>query len=163
METFNECTLLVLGYFLMCFTDFVPEAEARSELGEYYNYITYTNICVHLIFMIRSAIITIKLRLRRRGGLHSILCCVKRTTRGTKSGNPAPNQVYKVEAKPIEIMKPNEKDGEGTAEKALRLGGIILAADRKRLARRYGMVVAKIVEEVKEVDEKEESSFDLGL
>ena len=60
-------------------------------------------------------------------------------------------------------MKPNEKDGEGTAEKALRLGGTILAADRKRLARRYGLVVAKIVEEVKEVDEKEESSFDLGL
>ena len=29
METFNEITILVLTYFLFCFTDFVPEPETR--------------------------------------------------------------------------------------------------------------------------------------
>ena len=29
IETFNEVTILVLTYFLFCFTDFVPESETR--------------------------------------------------------------------------------------------------------------------------------------
>ena len=45
----------------------------------------------------------------------------------------------------------------------MRLGGTILAADRERIARRYGMIVASILGEVKEKDEKEESDSDLGL
>ena len=39
VDTFDECTIIVLTYFLMCFTDFVPLAETRYELGEYYMYV----------------------------------------------------------------------------------------------------------------------------
>ena len=30
METFNEATVVVLTYFLFCFTDFVPESKTRN-------------------------------------------------------------------------------------------------------------------------------------
>ena len=33
IETFNEIITLITLYLLMCFSDFVPDEERRSELG----------------------------------------------------------------------------------------------------------------------------------
>ena len=66
METFNEVTALGLTYFLFCFSDFVPDAVARSDLGYYYAALTCLNIAVHLCFMICSTFITLRLHCRRR-------------------------------------------------------------------------------------------------
>ena len=53
IETFNEVTLIILTYFLFCFTDFVPEAETRNGLGIYYGGVTLLNIVVHMFIMLR--------------------------------------------------------------------------------------------------------------
>ena len=65
METFNELTALVLTYFLFCFTDFVPEPGTRSDLGSYYNYVSFSNIGVHLSIMLFSSFIKIRLSCRK--------------------------------------------------------------------------------------------------
>ena len=66
IETFNELTVIFLTYFLFCFTDFVPEPEIRSDLGSYYNYVTFTNIAVHMFLMLRSSFSAIRLKIRRK-------------------------------------------------------------------------------------------------
>ena len=49
IEVMNECTIIVLIYCLMCFTDFVPSPETRSKIGLWYMGISITNVSVHLI------------------------------------------------------------------------------------------------------------------
>ena len=66
IETFNEVTIIVMTYFLFCFTDFVPEPEIRNDLGSYYNYVTFTNIAVHLFLMFRSSLSAIRLKIRKK-------------------------------------------------------------------------------------------------
>ena len=75
VETFNECTVIVLNYGLMCFTDFVPYADIRSTLGIYYLSLCLGNIFVHLIMMLGASLISIKNHIRKKG----CLCCCKRT------------------------------------------------------------------------------------
>ena len=48
MEVFNECTIIVLHYGLMCFTDFVPEPDTRYQLGWHYIIVFLSNLLVHL-------------------------------------------------------------------------------------------------------------------
>jgi hypothetical protein len=48
----DECTNLVLSYCLICFTDFVPEAEIRSKIGLLYIAVVLVNVLVHLIFLL---------------------------------------------------------------------------------------------------------------
>ena len=50
----------MLTYFLMCFTDFVPESKTRSDLGDYYIYVNFGNIGCHFIIMIASSLVQIK-------------------------------------------------------------------------------------------------------
>ena len=52
VEVMNECTILLLGYCMMCFTDFVPEPETRSNIGLLYMGITVGNVFVHLTFLV---------------------------------------------------------------------------------------------------------------
>ena len=66
IETFNEATAVVLTYFLFCFSDFVPEAATRSELGYYYNAVTFSNIAVHIVFMLVNDFHKIKLSFKKR-------------------------------------------------------------------------------------------------
>ena len=66
IETFNELTALVLTYFLFCFTDFVAEPETRNDLGAYYNYVSFTNIGVHISIMLYDSFKKIKLSCKRR-------------------------------------------------------------------------------------------------
>ena len=65
METFNEVTAIVLTYFLFCFTDYVPEAVTRYDLGHYYNVVTFINIAVHVFFMLVKSFHRIKLSCKK--------------------------------------------------------------------------------------------------
>ena len=54
MEAFNEVTCILLMYHLQLFTDFVPLAETRSDLG--ISFITFIslNVAVHVFFLLRQ-------------------------------------------------------------------------------------------------------------
>lgn len=52
METFNECTMIVLLYTMMMFSDFVGEPEMRSFLGIWYIGIVSAFAAVHLSIML---------------------------------------------------------------------------------------------------------------
>ena len=51
MEKMNEVTLLLLAYILFCFSDFVPDADMRANLGFWYIGTSLANIAIHLLFM----------------------------------------------------------------------------------------------------------------
>ena len=55
IETFNECTILVLTYFLFCFSDFVPDPETRSNLGFYYISTSFFNMLVNMFIMMKDS------------------------------------------------------------------------------------------------------------
>ena len=65
-EVFNDYTLLVLTYFLWCFTDVVSEPETRYILGYVFIGIVLSNLAVHQIVMITKALINLKLKYKRR-------------------------------------------------------------------------------------------------
>lgn len=52
--------MLMMNYLLMCFTDFVPDAAVRSEIGYYYIYINFSNIGFHIINMLFTSAIGCK-------------------------------------------------------------------------------------------------------
>lgn len=54
-----------MTYILICFTDFVPEAEMRDKLGNYYNYVNFSNIAVHIFIMVRTSILAIILSCKK--------------------------------------------------------------------------------------------------
>ena len=66
MELYNECTCVLLMYHLMCFSDFVPYASTRSELGKSFIFFIFLNVSVHLYFMMKESYTKLKLRLMRR-------------------------------------------------------------------------------------------------
>ena len=59
-------TVLVLTYFLFCFTNFVPEPETRNELGSFYNYVTFSNIGVHVSIMARGSYLAARLSCKKK-------------------------------------------------------------------------------------------------
>ena len=62
----NEYTVLLLSYLLMCFTDYVPESETRSEIGIYYMVIGLGNLSIHLFIMILTSCRYLVLYIRKR-------------------------------------------------------------------------------------------------
>ena len=52
MELFNELSVLALVYLLMCFTDFVSEADSKYFIGYFYCGVSILNIAVHLFFIL---------------------------------------------------------------------------------------------------------------
>ena len=52
METFNEVCVLCLTYIAMCFTEFVPDPEVRSNIGPYYIAANLFMIAVHIIILL---------------------------------------------------------------------------------------------------------------
>ena len=65
IELMNECTIVVLTYGLMHFSDFMLEPEDRNMAGYIYMAIVLTNIAVHLIILIRDTCIKAKFVCRR--------------------------------------------------------------------------------------------------
>ena len=51
METFNECTNMVVLYMLMLFSDFVGKPETRSQIGLIYIGVIICFALVHLVFI----------------------------------------------------------------------------------------------------------------
>ena len=95
METFNEICTILLTYFLLCFTDFVPSAEARSSIGVGYISLVIINISVHLTFVLWASLVSVRLLIIKccskcKYGKDCVkkLCCLKRI-----------EEVKKVEAK----------------------------------------------------------------
>ena len=83
-QTFDECTYLVLIYLLMCFTNFVPDPENRSKIGNAYISVMIVNIGVHLIILIGSTILSFRLKIKRcfaRRSLYRCCCFWKKKTR----------------------------------------------------------------------------------
>jgi len=66
MAVMDECTVLLLSYGMMCFTDFVPEPETRSEvIGTFYMGVLLLNVFIHLIFLMLDFGSKSKIRCKR--------------------------------------------------------------------------------------------------
>jgi len=78
MAVMDECTILMLSYFLLCFTDFVPEAENRSEIGPFYIGVVLSNVLVHFIFLLLDVGSKSKLRCKRCFNKHKANRSAKR-------------------------------------------------------------------------------------
>lgn len=52
MEVFNECTIVVLHYGLITFTDFVPDPAVRYLIGWCYIAVFLGNLLTHLTLLI---------------------------------------------------------------------------------------------------------------
>ena len=59
LEVFNEVCCLILMYHLLCFTDFLPDAEFRYYLGYSYVFFAVGNISIHLLLIIVDNIVKI--------------------------------------------------------------------------------------------------------
>lgn len=66
MEVFNECTIIMLSYWLLCFTDLVPDPWTQYIIGWPYVAVFLVNITVHTTLLTYSSGIQIRLRCRRR-------------------------------------------------------------------------------------------------
>ena len=51
MELFNESSILATSYFLLAFTDFVPEAETRYTIGWVFSGVVALNLVVNWIIL----------------------------------------------------------------------------------------------------------------
>ena len=65
IETFNEVCTLLLSYMAICFTNFIPDAEIKSDIGPYY---VYTNLVMIAVNVLILALLTLKTWM---------LCCKK--------------------------------------------------------------------------------------
>ena len=65
-EVINDCTLLLLTYHLWLFTDVVGEPETRHLLGFAFMAVCLGNVGIHLVTMIVTTGITVKLSCRKR-------------------------------------------------------------------------------------------------
>ena len=66
VETFNEFTMLMLTYLLMCFSDFVPDTQMRSDIGLAYVSVNFSNIGFHVFLMLGTSILQVKTNCRRK-------------------------------------------------------------------------------------------------
>lgn len=62
-ECFNEVTTVFLMYHIMCFSDFVPEAETRNLLGYSFIGVAGVNILTHASLMMRDNFTKLKRKL----------------------------------------------------------------------------------------------------
>ena len=65
IELFNEGITLIALYLLMCFSDFVPEPEARSNAGLAFICSLCLYAAVHICFLITSTCASIWYSLRK--------------------------------------------------------------------------------------------------
>ena len=66
MEVFNECTLILLAYGLLMFTDFVDDAKMRFQIGYAYLGVNIANLSVHLTILMVGTVLQIRQACRRR-------------------------------------------------------------------------------------------------
>ena len=71
LEVMNECTNFVMLYHVMCFTDFVPEAEDRYYIGWSFVACICMNLMVHLYLLIMDTVAQVKESCKEK-------CCKKK-------------------------------------------------------------------------------------
>jgi hypothetical protein len=86
IELMNECTAIFLTYGLLCFTDFVPSEETRSEIGYYYISVSSANISIHLIVLLGETMHRVKLVCKKHN------CCKTNSNNGRAKKVPVPKQ-----------------------------------------------------------------------
>jgi hypothetical protein len=64
LNYFNEAILLATGYHLFCFTDFVPRAADRYEVGQSLIFFIIFTIFVNLSTVALPAVLAVKKRLQ---------------------------------------------------------------------------------------------------
>ena len=80
LETINEATVLCVIYLLMCFTEFVPSANMRYELGPIYIALSGGNFILHLVLIIIMILNKARIKIMRM----CIVCIAKRRMRNAK-------------------------------------------------------------------------------
>ena len=75
MEIMNECTVLLLLYCLVCFSDFVPSEETRYLIGYVYMAVNLINILIHLSLLLLGSCYKMKLVCKR-----NCRCCRRKAT-----------------------------------------------------------------------------------
>ena len=66
LEVYNEITILLLLYHLMCFSDMVPQHQIRYSIGYSYIVCACTDICLHLVLILRENIKVIRLKIKKK-------------------------------------------------------------------------------------------------
>ena len=66
LEVYNEITILLLLYHLMCFSDMVPEHQIRYSIGYSYIVCACTDICLHLVLILRENIRNVRLKIKKK-------------------------------------------------------------------------------------------------
>ena len=66
IETFNEIITLITLYLLMCFSDFVPNEQLRSECGKAFIATIIIFALVHFFFLISGIVLTIRPLIRKK-------------------------------------------------------------------------------------------------
>ena len=82
IEVFNECTILLLTYLLLLFSDLVPTASIRSDIGLFYMSVSFGNIAVHLYLLLSVNLSSLFKCLKRRKGKG---CCCGKKPRQSKA------------------------------------------------------------------------------
>jgi len=66
LEIFNECSILIVSYHLVAFTDFVPSVEAQYDMGFVLCGVTMLNIVVNLVCLVVYQVSMLISTIRRR-------------------------------------------------------------------------------------------------
>jgi len=64
LNYFNEAMVLLTGYHLFCFTDFVPKAATRYQVGQSLVCVIILTICVNLSGVARLVILSVRRLIR---------------------------------------------------------------------------------------------------
>ena len=62
----NEATNFIMLYHVMCFTDFVPEAEDRYLIGWSFLFFISLNLLVHLTLLIIDTMKQVKVSIKEK-------------------------------------------------------------------------------------------------
>ena len=66
IETFNECSFLMLVYLVICFTDFVPDPRVRSNLGLLFIGQNCGMMLVHIVIIVSQSLHALKITVKKR-------------------------------------------------------------------------------------------------
>ena len=65
-EIFNEIAVLLLCYFMFCFTDWIPEATTRYMIGWVFISIICLHLLGHLVMLLRDTYSRLRNKFRKR-------------------------------------------------------------------------------------------------
>ena len=66
LEIFNEIITILLCYFMLCFTDWVPKAELRYAIGWIFIIVISLHLGFHLVILLNNTYIIVKQKAREK-------------------------------------------------------------------------------------------------